>query len=98
MDLFVFPTPANAKCTLTHDTGQVFQSVAKNHPSGRAGQAFEIPDTVPDGNGGTLDIVAEGYVPIKQRGVLFTNLSIMKPLAMWAADDFHLPTGAGRFL
>lgn len=39
-------------------------------PQGRAGSVFDIPDSVPSGNGAQLNLDAEGATPLQLRGVL----------------------------
>lgn len=67
---FVFPTPANARVGLAHDSGWSATAVPGTDPQGRAGQVFDVPDTVPDNAGAQLNLDAEGKVPLQMRGVL----------------------------
>lgn len=77
--LYIFPSPLDAVCTLSHDTaGWTLTSHPGTHPSGRQGQVFDVPDTTPDGNGCQLSIPGKKQ-PTTYRAVLY----------------LHLPTGAG---
>ena len=66
---FVFTNPASASVRLAHDGGWSATAVPGTDPLGRAGQVFEIPDSVPQA-GAQLSLEAEGKVPITLRGVL----------------------------
>jgi hypothetical protein len=67
---YVFPTPPGARVGLAHDSGWTGTAVPGTDPQGRAGQVFEIPDTVPDQAGAQLNLDADGKVPLQLRGVL----------------------------
>lgn len=85
-DLWIFPTPENASCTLRHDTGGwTLTAVAGTHPSGRPGQLFTIPDGTPQDNGAALVITAIKKVPFDGRGTLHLG-----PETYLRMDDFHL--------
>ena len=87
---YIFPTPVSAQGTLITDDGQTILSVPGTHPTGRPGQVFQIPDTVPQGNGAHLSIVSDGKVSINLRGILW----ITRPNFPWTTglmvDDFHM--------
>lgn len=83
---FVFPTPADARVGLAHDSGWSATAVPGTDPLGRAGQVFEIPDTVPDQAGAQLNLDADGKVPIQLRGVLVYS----DDRAYLQCDDFHM--------
>lgn len=85
MTLLIFPSPLQAHCELRHDSGWTVVGVQAVHPSGRLGQAFEIPEGTPHGHGARLTITAPKKVPLEQRGVLFLNDGVW-----FAADDFVL--------
>lgn len=86
MNLIIFPTPLDATCVLTHDTGGwTLTGVPAVHPSGRPGQSFTIPDNTPNGNGCQLSITAPKKVPLLLRGILTVG-----PEPYLRVDDFHL--------
>lgn len=90
MKLFIFPDPNNATCILTTDDGKSYTGVADTHPTGRPGQSFNISESTPDGNGCLLEVMYGKKVTLRQRAILFLESSLIKPLAMFAADDFKL--------
>jgi hypothetical protein len=67
---FVFPNPPGARVGLAHDSGWTATAVPGTDPQGRAGQVFDVPDTVPPNQGAQLNLDADGKVPIQLRGVL----------------------------
>lgn len=86
--LIIFPNPLDAHCELTHDDlGGDARMIAVSvvHPSGRLGQAFTlpttlplkpgqmIPDPLPNCHGARLRITAPGKVPVDDRGRVFLN-------------------------
>jgi hypothetical protein len=84
--LYVFPTPADARCELRHDTaGWSLTATPAVHPSGRPGQVFTIPDTTPQDNGAALLITAPKKVPLELRAILHLG-----PETYLRCDDFHL--------
>lgn len=84
--LIIFPTPLDATCTLTHDTGGwTLTGVPALHPSGRPGQAFTIPDSTPDQNGFQFTMTAPKKVFPVMRGILHLH-----PQPMLVFDDFHM--------
>lgn len=83
---YVFTNPPNAVCQLIHDTGWSGVSIPAMHPSGRQGQVFDIPDTVPNANGANLVISAEGKMSLSLRGLL----TYMDEFAYMQCDDFSL--------
>ncbi len=92
--LYIFPTPPEAICVLRHDTaGWTLTAHPATHPSGRQGQAFDIPDGTPNANGCALNITASKKVPIDQRGTLF--LAGLPDGAGLLMDDFHLQDAKG---
>lgn len=97
-ELIIFPTPLTAFCELLTDSGVKIHGVPATHSSGRPGQKFVIPDTVPNGHGAQLIITAQGRVPLVQRGILLlNNLTVSYPwlpgqTAAFTADDFTLST------
>ena len=89
MKLVIFPSPLDAACTLTHDTGGwSLTGVPDVDPSGRPGQSFTIPDTTPDQNGAALTVKATGYQSLQLRGILFLH-----PSPSLRVDDFQLVKG-----
>jgi len=87
MKMFVYPTPENAKCVLSHDSGWTVEAVPDTHPTGRVGQSFTIPANTPDYWGSHLTITADKMVPISLRGILTFG---QQNLAYLLCDDFHL--------
>lgn len=104
--LLIFPTPLDAYCELQHDTGVVVSGVPAVHPSGRRGQAFDLPETIldddgenvpfPNGHGARLRINAPNHVLLDQRGIVYVNDGQLPypwldgQTAAFAADDFML--------
>lgn len=86
MKLYIFPTPLIAICTLVHDSGWAERGQPDIHPSGRAGQSFNIPPNTPNGNGCQLTIEAFRMVSLLQRGMLMLH----EDQAYILADDFLL--------
>jgi len=85
--LIIFPDPLDASCALSMDNGLTFYGAPATHPSGRAGQAFTIPDGTPNGWGAQLKISKDGKVPIDQKGILLLDTDATASLQM---DDFRL--------
>ena len=79
-------TPLDATVLASHDTGWQGQAVPATDPQGRAGQVFDIPDSVPDKQGCQLDITMDAYTPLKLRGVL----TYVDDRAYLECDDFRL--------
>jgi len=73
---YVFNTPAGVPLlegthvTLAHDSGWGGTAVPSVDPAGRAGVVFDIPDSVPPGNGAQVNLEATGKIPLQARGVL----------------------------
>lgn len=89
--LIIFPTPLDATCTLTHDTGGwTLTGVPALHPSGRPGQGFAIPANTPNGNGCQLTVTAPRKDPLLQRGILMLGTDPYLQM-----DDFHLADTLG---
>lgn len=95
MKLIIFPTPLDAQCVLTHDSGWAIAGVPDTHPTGRPGQSFTIPPNTPNGWGARLTMGAAGKVGLNQKGILWLNDGMIYPWtpgqeAAFAADDFTL--------
>lgn len=94
--LIIFPTPLTAHAELRHDSGFVAIGAPATHPSGRPGVGFELPATLPNGNGAQLTLSASGYLSLVQRGILYLNDGHLPypwepgQTAAYTADDFHL--------
>lgn len=90
MKLYIFPDPADSVSVFNPDnfTSQIGQP--DTHSSGRPGQSFTIPSSIPDQNGYNLSISHSGKVKVVQRGILFTESSPIFPDAMISVDDFKL--------
>lgn len=86
---YVFPTPAEARVSLAHDSGWSATAAPGTDPLGRAGQVFEIPDTVPDQNGAQLNLEADGKVPMQLRGLLASS-TVDPTRAYLQCDDFTM--------
>lgn len=71
--LLIVPPQPDALCQLQHDDGLVVVGVPAPHPSGVPGQAFDIPDGIPNGHGMWIRIAAPGQPSIAQHGRLFLN-------------------------
>ena len=85
-DLLIYPTPLDARCELTHDTGGwTVIGMPALGPGGRPGQAFAIPHGTPDLNASQLHITAVKFLPLLQRGILSLH-----PEPSLRMDDFHL--------
>lgn len=85
--LIIYPDPLDALCQLQHDSGFTIDGVADSNDSGRKGQSFTIPDTVPNGWGCRLVISAPKKISLIQRGILYYGED---ENAAFYADDFHL--------
>lgn len=95
--LFLFPTPAGAKCEIHTDSGYDAVAVPMTHPSGRSGQCFhEIPFGHNNGNGCAVKISAPGHDTLIFRSILLLkDGGIPWPFdpsqeAALAVDDLHL--------
>lgn len=86
---FVFTNrpAADVHITLAHDSGWSGIAMPATDPQGRAGSVFDIPDSVPDGNGAQLNLDAEGAMPLQLRGRL-TYADAER--AFLECDDFTL--------
>lgn len=100
--LIIFPTPLDAKCELRHDDlgGVAILGVPTIHPTGRRGQAFTLPDTLPNGHGARILISAPKKVTLDQRGTVYLNDGLAFPwtpgqTAAFVADDFLLAEAPG---
>ena len=102
--LIIFPTPLDAHCELTHDDlGGVARIVGVPvvHPTGRRGQAFNLPEPLPNGHGARIVITADGYNTEDQRGTVYLNDGVLAfpwtpgQTAAWVGDDFVLSQKSG---
>lgn len=92
-ELWIYPDPLDASCSLLADNQTNIIGVRGTSPAGRQGVVFVIPDNVPNGNGATLTITATGKTPIKQRGIpAWGELVPLTPKgeAVFWSDDFRL--------
>ena len=84
--LMIYPTPLDAHCELDHDYGVNIQGLPDTDSNGRAGQSFNVPGGIPDRNGCTLTLSADGYNTLRVRALLvFEGES-----CFLYADDFTL--------
>lgn len=105
--LIIFPTPLDAHCELTHDDlgGDArIVGVRVVHPSGRPGQAFDIPANTPNAHGARMVITAPGKVTKDDRGRVFLNDGTLPypwtsgQTAAWEGDDFLLADAPAKTL
>lgn len=82
----IFPTPANARVTLTPDGQPAAQGVAYTDPQGRQGQVCYVADGVVSGHGAALRVEGNEYVPFDVRGLLVLDGG----MARLQVDDVHL--------
>lgn len=96
--LIIFPTPLDSAAIFDHDSGYSTVGSPTTHPTGRPGVGLDFPDSIPNGNGGTLTIRKEGKVTLSQRGILYVRKDdlengypwIGEQNAAFSSDDFRL--------
>jgi hypothetical protein len=66
----VYPTPLTAKVTLTPDGHGTMQLVGYTAPDGRQGQSCEVSTSIPNANGATIELEANGFEKMRLRGFL----------------------------
>jgi hypothetical protein len=90
MKLIIYPTPLHAFCTLEHDSGFNLVGFPDIDQFARQCVSFDIPPSTPNGHGAWLNITLAGKVPVRQKGILYTNTSPYYPFAGLMMDDFVL--------
>lgn len=94
--LLIFPNPLTAACILAHDSGLQVMGNDDVDFDGRPGQSFELPIDLPQGNGCSIIINANGKMPFTQRGILWYKDGVLvfpwyaDRTAAFVADDFTL--------
>ncbi len=86
----LYPTPLDARVTLTPDGHPALVSVPYTAPDGRAGQVCYVGDTVTSGHGAELTVDAAGYLSERLRGFLV----LADTLARLQVDDVMLTAAA----
>ncbi len=84
--LIIYPTPLDALCVLTHDSGMAITGQPGKDSAGREGQVFNIPSTVPNNWGCQMDISAPNKLTLKFRALL----TFYENTWYLLADDFIL--------
>jgi hypothetical protein len=90
----LYPTPLDARATLTPDGAPAITAVPYTDPAGRPGQIAYVPDAVTSDHGAELRLEAPNYESLRVRGFLRLEHTDTDDVARLQVDDYTLTAAA----